>query len=564
MSAKWSGYFKVVTPRPETTTITDNQDVTGSGAYGNYSWYARFLQGTASRVTRYKEYEAMDQDVEVALALDTIAEHMTETNSKTDMAIDLDMQVEEGQIVKSSIILTLRSALRHWCNMHDWDNRLYNLSRALCIYGDVFFMKLNDYTEWTFVHPSRVVGALVDEKNVRKVIAWQVKMDTAHANKSNVSGIYQSASGTSDMQTELIPVDRMVRFALTDDMSESAPFGDSILRPVFRSHRQKMMLEDAILIYRVQRAPEKRVYYVDVGKMPPQRVKTHLEQMKNEIRQKKVPSINGGKDTMDSIYNVQSMSEDFFMAVRPDGKGNKVETLPGGANLGELTDLEYFQTKVWRGLKVPINWMKQSSDSLFGDGQVGTAYMEEMRFVKFVMRLQGYVEKVLDDEFKKYLKKCNIVIDDTLYKLRLPKPTNFAGYRQQQLDAELLNAITNANGVTYLSPRFILQRFGQFNDEELLNNERLKMQELGLDPNNPPPDYLAQIYSGAGGGDLGGMGGGSLGGGGGLAGGEGMVAGGENPDAGQPGQPGVKDSQSPMGAPKPGSPENKKVPPTAK
>lgn len=514
MSSKWSGYFKVVTPQPETEHMSDNQDMTGGGLYGNYSWYSRFLQGSSTRLQRYKEYESMDQDVEVALALDTIAEHMTENNNKTDLPIDLDMQIEEGQDIKSSAVMTLRAALRHWSSIHEWDNRLFSIARQLAIYGDVFFEKCDDFQTWKYIHPSKVLAAIVDKNDVRKIVAWQVKCGVEKARPSGVGPYQPPVGATSDAVSSIIPASSIVRFSLNDDMSEMAPFGDSIMRPVLRSHRQKMMLEDAILIYRIQRAPERRVFYVDVGKMPPHRVKQHLEQMKNEIKQKKIPTVSGGNDSIDSVYNVQSMSEDFYMPVRTDGRGSKVETLPGGQNLGELNDLDYFQAKVWRGLRVPMNWMKSGSDALFQDDKVGTAYIEEIRFSKFVQRLQGYIETVLDKEFKTFLQKANIIVDETLYKLKLPKPTNFASYRQQQMDSELLNSITNASNIEYLSKRFVLKRFGQVTDDDLLSNERLKMEELGIDPDNPPEDYLSQLYvGGMGGGDTFGMESGALGGG---------------------------------------------------
>ena len=201
----------------------------------------------------------------------------------------------------------------------------------------------------------------------------------------------------------------MIVFSLNDDISESAPFGESVLRAIYRAQKQKELLEDAILIYRIQRAPERRVFYIDVGKMPPQRVKSYLEGIKNEIRQRKIPTAGGGVDQVDSVYNPQSMSEDFFFAQRPDGRGSKVETLPGGQGLGELADLEYFQWKVFRGLRIPLSYMREGTDgATANDGKVGTAYIQELRFAMYVKRLQGYVSRVIDAEFKRYLRQTGM------------------------------------------------------------------------------------------------------------------------------------------------------------
>jgi len=220
-----------------------------------------------------------------------------------------------------------------------------------------------------------------------------------------------------------------VRFTLNDDMSDQAPFGESVLSSVYRVQKQKELLEDAIVIYRVQRAPERRVFYIDVGKMPPQRTKQYLETIKNEIRQKKVPSVSGGTANIDSTYNPQSMSEDFYFASRPGGAGSRVETLPGGQNLGELGDLEYFRSKVLEGLRIPPSYLPnfETNDmsGSFSDGNVGTAYMQEIQFFKYVERLQEHINDILDIEFKRFLKSLDIRIDESREKIVRSFPTNF-------------------------------------------------------------------------------------------------------------------------------------------
>lgn len=490
--AKFKGYFKVVKPTPATEIVADNQDTTGGNEYGNYTWYQRLVQGSSTRLTRYKEYDLMDQDVEVARALDTIAEEMTGNNTRTDLPINLDMQVEEGQEVANAVVMTLRAAMRHWCDIHDWENRLFKVARNTVKYGDIFFKRQGAHKKWEFMHPKKTLAALVDKDDVTKVIGWQLKTGTKQAIPGG--GGLKPLSSPQVYDSELVAAEEIIRFSLNDDMSDTAPFGESILRSVFKAHRQKELLEDAIIIYRVQRAPERRVFYIDVGKMPPQRSKQYLEQIKNEIRQKKIPTNVNGKDAIDSVYNPQSMSEDFFFASRPDGRGSRVETLPGGQGLGELADLEYFQDKVFRGLRVPVSWMKSSADNaLFNDGKVGTAYIEELRFCLYVMRLQGYLEQTLDDEFKRFLRDCNIQIDETLYRIRLPEPSNFGRYREQEVDAQLLGSYGSADSVTHLSKRFILKRYLQLTDDEILTNERLLRQERGLDPNGGDED-LPTLY----------------------------------------------------------------------
>lgn len=528
--SKWTGFFKVVQPTTDTVQVTDNQSTDGS-SYGNYSWYQRLVQGSASRVSRYNEYDVMDNDVEVARALDIIAEEMTSSNNKTDLPLNIDIQAEDSNHMPPTTLMTLRAALRYWSNVHDWDNRLFKVARNTAKYGDCFFRRgTSPKSKWTYIHPKMVVGAMVDEHDVTKILGYQVKVDQ----NQPLNTAQSSLGGGQQYDTEFVPANEMIRFSLNDDMSAVAPFGESILSPVYRAHKQKELLEDAIIIYRTVRAPERRVFYIDVGKMPPAMTKKYLEQIKNEIRQRKIPSADGGKTNVDSVYNPASMSEDFYFAQRADGKGSRVETLPGGQGLGELADLEYFQNKVFRGLRVPISWMNEvNGGAVWNDGKVGQAYIQELRFGKYVERLQGYVNKVVDVEFKRYLRENKINIDESMYKIALPDATDFEMYRQAESDAALLSSYGSADGIPYISKRQALKRFMQWTDDEVLANEALVCEERGINPNDPK--RLQLIYGDGSPADLSPGGpGGSMGGGG----------GGAIPDMGLDGAPGAEGDTS--------------------
>ena len=495
--AKWKQYYKIVEPQPAAKAMQDSQDVSGGALYSAHSWYNRLVQGSSTRMTRYREYDMMDEDVDISRALDIITEEMTNLDSSTGLPLCIEMQNGEERVAES-LVMTLRAALRHWCSQHKWDIRMFNIGRSTIKYGDTFFIKPEKLNQkWEFISAKHVLAAIVDEDDVTKILAYQVRRKTKEA-RQNYGGISVSAK---EHESEFIPADRMVRFTLNDDMSDSAPFGDSVLKPVYRSHKQKVLLEDSIIIYRVSRAPERRVFYVDVGKMPPQRVKQYLEQIKNEIKQKKIPTGGqGGQGGVESVYNPHSMNEDFFFAQRADGKGSRVETLPGGQGLGELSDLEYFQDKV-QGLRVPKSYMKSSRDEnpIFNDGRVGQAYVEELRFMIYCQRLQLYIETVMDQEFKRYLHDSDVRIDPTLYKLKLPEGQNFAKYRQQEIDSALLGTLQSADGIAGLSRRFALRRYLQLSEEELMANEKLLREERGIAENDP--EILTKLYGGDGGGD---------------------------------------------------------------
>lgn len=519
---KFVDYFKFVAPKPDITMVQDSQGIDGQYAtYGNYTWYQRLVQGSATRLTRYREYDIMDNDVEVTRALDTIAEEMTTKNSGTGLPLDIEIQTEEGMQIEDSLVMTVRAAIRHWASIHGWEAKLFKIARNTIKYGDCFFRKRSPHSPWEWIPAQNVIAAVVDADNVTKIKGFVVRTDTKRPRTAGgAPGVSTPSMNTVSVgepyETEYVMSQDLVRFSLNDDMSEAAPFGDSVLRSVYRAHKQKELLEDAIVIYRIQRAPERRVFYIDVGKMPPHRVKTYLETIKNEIRQKKIPSTTGGKDTIDSVYNPQSMTEDFFFASHPDGRGSKVETLPGGQGLGELSDLDYFVDKVLRGLRVPKSWMKPGSEGgIFNDGKVGASYIEELQFARFVERLQAPIEMTLDKEFKSYLRECGIDIDESIYKIKIPSPNNYEHYRRADLDASLMNNFTSADGIPYLSKRFVLSRYLQLSDDEIAQNEMLVRQEKNIKQMKDGSD-LQQVYGGeaelglggpGGGGSVGGMGG---------------------------------------------------------
>lgn len=513
--------FKIVDPRSPSSDIVDNRDAAGIGnLYGNYTWFHRLVQGSPSRLTKYREYDVMDADVDVSRALDIIAEEMTGNNPKTEMPMDIKLTLDGGRQISSKAVMTLKAALKTWCTIHDWHSRLYSVARTTIKYGDCFFTypEKNPKGKMIFLHPKNVIGAHVAINDISDVRGWHVKMDSNATDSTGGNQLYFNV-GNNLNNNNVVPIEaeKVVRFTLNDDMSDEAPFGVSILRAVYRTFKQKELLEDSLIIYRVQRAPERRVFYIDTGKMPAHMKARHLESVKNEIKQKKIPSVQGGASTVDSVYNPISMTEDYFFATSPDGKGSRVETLPGGQGLGELQDLEYFYKKLWRGLRIPYSYIDPATEGgSYSDGKVGIAYLQEIKFALYVERLQRYLEKTLDEEFKKFLREMRINIDPTLYKIILPQPSNYSVSKQQAMDADLLNTYATADGIPHLSKRFALKKYLQLTEDEIIENERSLRQEKGLDPDGDYRDLPKLYYpdeAEAGGfeGGLGGFGGGPTG-----------------------------------------------------
>jgi hypothetical protein len=234
------------------------------------------------------------------------------------------------------------------------------------------------------------------------------------------------------------------------------------------------------LIYRVQRAPERRIFKIDVGNMPSHMAMAFVERIKNEIHQRRIPTQSGGASQVDATYNPLSINEDYFFPVTADGRGSSVDTLPGGQNLGEIDDLKYFNNKLSRGLRVPSSYLPTGPDEsaqALSDGRVGTALIQEYRFNQYCMRLQNQIITKLDDEFKMFLRFRGFNIDSSLFNLKFNPPQNFASYRQAELDAQRVNVFTALEGVPYISKRFAMQRFLGMTEEELRQNEELWAEE---------------------------------------------------------------------------------------
>ena len=486
--ATWTSYWKIITPakKQETTALkydSNDNNVYGA-AFNTVAAYSQLIKGAGSRVSKYMQYDAMDADSDVARALDIIAEEMTTTDENTGLPFLIDYQIEQNQEVSEITVTTLRAAMRHWSNIHDLNNKLFKIARCVIKYGDCFFIKHADNKKWEFIEPSKVIGIEIDEEGQKVAFHVREESKTDNINKNSITSVYTAPN--------------IVHFTLSDDMGESAPFGESLLQNIYKVFKQLSMLEDSIIIYRIVRAPERRVFYIDVGNMPQQRVKQYLESIKNDIRQKRMPSSAtsaGDKDTVDSVYNANSIQEDYFFPVSSEGKSSRVETLPAGQNLGENTDILYFREKLFRGLRVPTSYMKgaEAQGSQFNDGKVGIAYIEELRFANFVKRLQNQIEKIIDIEFKKYLEFAGINVDPSLFKIKLPDPQNFALYRQAALDSDLINTFKGIEDTKYFSKRFILQKYLGLTEDELQMNEMMIKQERGIAEDASLTD-LQQIY----------------------------------------------------------------------
>ena len=526
----WKKYFKTYDGMPEKMPASTGTGVTADADTKRYSsWLPEVYQGQPNRVQRYGQYDQMDLDSEVNTALDTIAEFSTLKNQYTKLPFEIEYQ-EEATDTENDII---QKSLRQWCNLNDLHKRIFRIFRNSVKYGDQIFVRDPETYKLFWVDPAKIEKVIVNEGKGKKIEAYYIKdMDvnlqslnvTADENKllhssagypnnpnvnANTTQGYAAGSvgGTryvSEQTSTPVDAKHVVHISLSEGIDGFWPFGNSVLEPVFKVYKQKELLEDAILIYRVQRAPERRVFYIDVGNMPTHKARAHLERIKNDIHQRRIPSkTGGGQNITDSAYNPLSIMEDYFFAQTAEGRGSKVETLPGGENLGQIDDLRYFNDKLMRGLRVPPSYLGSldSDGNGYNDGRVGTAFIQEFRFTKFCERLQKLVAEEMDREFKMFLKHRGVTIESSLFDLVFNTPQNFGKYRQAEVDQVMMNVFTAIEGAEYVSKRFAMKRFLGLTDEEILENEKLWSEEKGTgDPEGQ--DGLKSVGASIPGGDF--------------------------------------------------------------
>lgn len=513
----WKKHLRTVTaPSAYSQPAASTKD--WAGPSGTSSKYASYLPevyaGHPNRIQRYFQYDDMDRDSDINAALDTIADFCTQTEEQNDEPFEI---IYNDTATDTETTL-LKASLKKWVKLNNFKQKLWYIFRQTIKHGDQIFLVDPETFEWLWCDHTHVEMVKVDESNKEPEEYLIRNLDYNRAAKfgtsvtdpssfrtpfgagvatprpaagtlsGNGSNMFQLAgshidprSNQNNNEVSVVDAKNVVHLSLSAGMDANWPFGKSILEPIFKVFKQKELLEDSIIIYRVQRAPERRIFYIDVGTMPPIKAKAHIEQIKNEIHQRRIPNrTGGGSSIMDAAYNPLSIVEDYFFAQSAEGRGSKVETLAGGDNLGEIGDLTFFTKKMARGLRIPTTYLSLGDDEggvSYNDGKLGAAVVQEYRFNKYCTRLQTALAPTFDKSFKEYLNKSGIEIETSLFELRFNPPQNFAKYRQMELDAQQVGVYQQIADNKKLSERFKFKRFLNMSEDEILENERMWKEE---------------------------------------------------------------------------------------
>jgi len=504
--AGWKKYFK-------TSNLPSNISPLGGGRIAdpgmrNYqSQLPEVYIGHPNRVERYNQYEQMDMDSEVNAALDILAEFMTQKNEENHTAFTLKFK----DTPSDNEVKILKEQLQQWVALNELNKRAFKIVRNTLKYGDQVFIRDPENFKLMWTEMSKVTKVIVNEGEGKKPEQYLIKdlnpnfqnltatavattdTYTNHPQTGGPSGAYvqpQSPFGGgsrfSHAKNEApINAEHIVHVSLTEGLDVFWPFGNSVLENIFKVFKQKELLEDSIIIYRVQRAPERRIFKIDVGNMPSHMAMAFVERIKNEIHQRRIPTQSGtgnNANMMDATYNPLSTNEDYFFPTTADGRGSSVDVLPGGANLGEITDLRFFTNKLFRGLRIPSSYLPTTAEdgtAAYTDGRVGTALIQEWRFNQYCLRLQNMIADRLDAEFKLFMRWRGFNIDGSLFDLQFNPPQNFAQYRQADIDAARIATFTQLEQYPYLSKRWLMKRYLGMTEQEIAENEMSWAEEKG-------------------------------------------------------------------------------------
>lgn len=359
-----------------TVKIKQRGQTKETGAYNadmakGKSWLPQFYHGSFDRIARYMQYDNMMYDVDVGLALDTIAEFSTLTDDDTGLPFELVVSED----INSGDVGVLSQLLKKWCRLNNWNSRIFNLFRDTIKFGDQIFIRDPETYELIWVDMYNVSKVLVNEEegkvpeyyfiknlsiNLEEQVATEesefltdvpiyggVRQSKSITNKQTTYSFSNDSYGTPNSYKEKdkeYPVSstHIVHVSLSNGTDNLWPFGRSVLDYVFKPFKQKELLEDAIIIYRVQRSPERLLFKIDTGTLPPNKADKYVEEVAKKFRQKRQPVIDTskGETIMDTSYNPLGMTEDFFFAQGLDGRGSTVEPLPGGECLSLETEIK--------------------------------------------------------------------------------------------------------------------------------------------------------------------------------------------------------------------------------
>ena len=322
--------------------------------------------------------------------------------------------------------------------------------------------------------------------------------------------IYNPKTNTVE-KIDFIPFDKnQVTYIHSGIWNEDKSLRIPFIETARRAYRQLTLIEDAIVIYRLVRAPERLVFNVDVGNMAAPKAEAYLKKLMHEYWSRK--TYDGMQGSAINAFNPQSMLDSFWFAKRQGSEGSQVTSLPGGANLGELTDLMYFVQKLYRSLRVPSN--RLNPESRYEDS--AQILREELKFSRFIIRLQRKFAWGVKNMFVTHLKMRGLweeySLKENMFTIKFNEPSNFYTLREQQVLELKSTNYSNISQNPKISETYAQKKYMEWEDSEIAENRAWLRKDAGftyelaqIEANGP--NWREQLVAAEDPADIGGIGG---------------------------------------------------------
>ena len=454
----------------------ESDDAATPVAGGGYFGTAIDLDGTfKDENDLIRRYRSMSIHPECDRAIDDVVNEAI-AGDVDDTPVEVELSnLKVGAGIKKQIREEFVNCLR----LLDFDKMAYDIFRRWYIDGKLYYHKVIDIK-----NPRGGITELryVDPRKIRKVVEMENKKDkqlldprTLEANlapKTAEYYVYNPKGMRAGMETsgmKIAPDAIAFCHSGLKDMNKNVIM--SHLHKAIKALNQLRMIEDSLVIYRLSRAPERRIFYIDVGNLPKQKAEQYLREVMSRYRNKLVYNADTGEIRDDRKF--MSMLEDFWLPRREGGRGTEITTLPGGQNLGELEDVKYFQKKLYRALNVPESRLE--SDSTFNLGRAAEITRDEIKFQKFVTRLRKKFSSLFHDLLKTQLVLKGIISledwDDMSEHIQYNfiADNYFAELKEKEMLTERLNLVTAMDPYAgrYFSLEYIRRHILRHTDAEI-------------------------------------------------------------------------------------------------
>jgi len=441
--------------------------------------YANLQPDKGRRLTDYRVMAAFS---EVADALDEICDEFINKDDNGDI---VKLRFREARISEEQKE-KLKKEFQKYIGYFDLENKGWEYIRQLLVDAEVYWEHIvhKKYPEEGILGVVSIPSDIIDPifENVQNQII------RGYLLRKN---IYDTKNPGKVAKVELIPMDgNQVTYINSGIWNETKTVRLPFIENARRAYRQLSLIEDAIVIYRLVRAPERLIFNVDVGNMAPPKAEAYLRKLMTNYWSRRTYDADQGATVQK--FNPQSMLDSFWFAKRAGSEGTQVTQLPGGSNLGELTDLMYFVKKLYKALKVPTN--RLNPEDTFRDGT--DILRDELKFARFIIRQQQRFAAGLKNGFITHLKLKKIWEEYNLKEMELELffnvPTNFYELRENQkfqLKAENFNSITQSELVskTYAQKKYLgWSDTDLMANREFLRKDREMLWELDQITNNGP------------------------------------------------------------------------------